>query len=156
MQPAHSVSFRTLGRYLTFAVEVDRDRPVLVDKFLDRAVEMDVDALCDKDGNVVVCALMEHIEQAGIHSGEGLHAMHPAGWHPLESGAACLPQATPHHDQDLGTGEWRVVASWLADQRGAWLHWKWGRCIPFLSPFQHCATSMPCARGKQYLSIELP
>lgn len=56
-------------RYVTFAVEVDTDKPVLVDKYLDRAVELDVDALCDKDGNVVICGVMEHIEQAGIHSG---------------------------------------------------------------------------------------
>ncbi|MEW5317413.1 MAG: hypothetical protein WDW38_008710 [Sanguina aurantia] len=56
--------------YVTFAVEVDTERPVLVDKYLDRAIEMDVDALCDKDGNVTICAIAEHIEQAGIHSGD--------------------------------------------------------------------------------------
>jgi len=59
-----------LRRYLTTAVEVDPERPVLVDKYLDRAVELDVDALCDKDGNVVIAGIMEHIEQAGIHSGD--------------------------------------------------------------------------------------
>ena len=58
-------------RYVTFAVEVDTDKPVLVDKYLDRATELDVDALCDKDGNVVIAGVMEHIEQAGIHSGAG-------------------------------------------------------------------------------------
>ncbi|MEW5307481.1 MAG: hypothetical protein WDW36_009875 [Sanguina aurantia] len=56
--------------YVTFAVEVDTVRPVLVDIDLDRAIEMDVDALCDKDGNVTICAIAEHIEQAGIHSGD--------------------------------------------------------------------------------------
>ena len=50
-------------------MEVDTDKPVLVDKYLDRAIELDVDALCDKDGNAVICGIMEHIEQAGIHSG---------------------------------------------------------------------------------------
>jgi hypothetical protein len=50
-------------------VEVDPERPVLVDKYLDRADELDVDALCDKDGNVVICGIMQHIEQAGVHSG---------------------------------------------------------------------------------------
>ncbi len=59
-----------LTRYLTFAVEVSDETPVLVDKYLDRATELDIDALCDKDGNVVICAVMEHIEQAGIHSGK--------------------------------------------------------------------------------------
>jgi hypothetical protein len=44
-------------------VEVDPDRPVLVDKYLDRAIELDVDALRDQQGNVVICGIMEHIEQ---------------------------------------------------------------------------------------------
>eukprot|EP00798_Chlamydomonas_sp_ICE-L_P004406 gene4406-14531_t len=59
-----------LKRYLTFAVEVDSNRPVLVDKYLDRATELDIDALCDKNGDVVICGIMEHIEQAGVHSGD--------------------------------------------------------------------------------------
>ena len=50
-------------------MEVDPERPVLVDKYLDRADELDVDALCDKDGNVTICGIMQHIEQAGVHSG---------------------------------------------------------------------------------------
>ncbi len=49
---------------------MDPDRPVLVDKYLDRADELDVDALCDKDGHVTICGIMQHIEQAGVHSGE--------------------------------------------------------------------------------------
>lgn len=53
-------------RYITTAVEVDPDRPVLVDKYLDRAIEMDVDALCDKEGNVTICGIMEHIEQVSV------------------------------------------------------------------------------------------
>ncbi|KAG1660837.1 hypothetical protein FOA52_008948 [Chlamydomonas sp. UWO 241] len=59
-----------LKRYVTFAVEVDTDHPVLVDKYLDRAVELDVDALRDREGAVVIAGVMEHIEQAGIHSGD--------------------------------------------------------------------------------------
>lgn len=59
-----------LKRYIENAVEVDPDRPVLVDKYLDRADELDVDALCDKDGHVTICGIMQHIEQAGVHSGE--------------------------------------------------------------------------------------
>lgn len=53
-----------------FPRQVDPEKPVLVDKYLDRAVELDVDALCDKDGNVTIAGIMEHIEQAGIHSGD--------------------------------------------------------------------------------------
>ena len=56
--------------YVTTAVEVDPSRPVLVDKYLDRAVELDVDALRDATGAVVICGVMEHIEQAGVHSGD--------------------------------------------------------------------------------------
>ncbi|GAX74736.1 hypothetical protein CEUSTIGMA_g2183.t1 [Chlamydomonas eustigma] len=59
-----------LHKYLTTAVEVSDETPVLVDKYLDRATELDVDALCDNDGNVVICGVMEHIEQAGVHSGD--------------------------------------------------------------------------------------
>ncbi|KAF6262033.1 hypothetical protein COO60DRAFT_1621809 [Scenedesmus sp. NREL 46B-D3] len=59
-----------LKTYITTAVEVDPEKPVLVDKYLDRAVELDVDALCDEQGNIVICGIMEHIEQAGVHSGD--------------------------------------------------------------------------------------
>ena len=62
-------SDKDLKRYIENAVEVDPERPVLVDKYLDRADELDVDALCDKDGNVAICGIMQHIEQAGVHSG---------------------------------------------------------------------------------------
>ncbi|CAL5219945.1 g1877 [Coccomyxa viridis] len=66
-----------LKRYIENAVEVDPDRPVLVDKYLDRADELDVDALCDKDGNVTICGIMQHIEQAGVHSGDSACSIPP-------------------------------------------------------------------------------
>ena len=59
-----------LKRYITTAVEVDPEKPVLVDKYLANATELDVDALCDAEGNVVIAGIMEHIEQAGVHSGD--------------------------------------------------------------------------------------
>ncbi|CAH9109023.1 unnamed protein product [Cuscuta epithymum] len=59
-----------LVKYLQNAVEVDPDRPVLIDKYLSDAIEIDVDALADSHGNVVIGGIMEHIEQAGIHSGD--------------------------------------------------------------------------------------
>lgn len=59
-----------LIKYLATAVQVDPERPVLVDKYLIDAVEIDVDALADTAGNVVIGGIMEHIEQAGIHSGD--------------------------------------------------------------------------------------
>lgn len=75
--PPPSCLFRSNPHsYVTFAVEVDTDKPVLVDKYLDRATELDVDALCDKDGNAVICGIMEHIEKAGVHSGENARPLH--------------------------------------------------------------------------------
>ncbi|CAL8467948.1 g7486 [Coccomyxa elongata] len=68
---------KDLKRYIENAVEVDPERPVLVDKYLDRADELDVDALCDKDGNVVICGIMQHIEQAGVHSGDSACSIPP-------------------------------------------------------------------------------
>ncbi|CAI0548550.1 unnamed protein product [Linum tenue] len=56
--------------YLENAVEVDPERPVLIDKYLSDAVEIDIDALADSNGNVVIGGIMEHIEQAGVHSGD--------------------------------------------------------------------------------------
>ena len=59
-----------LERYMTFAVQVEPDHPILIDKFLENAIEVDVDAIADRTGNVVIGGIMEHIEQAGIHSGD--------------------------------------------------------------------------------------
>ena len=59
----------TLDNYMSAAVQVSRERPVLIDKFLEDAYEVDVDALCD-DEQVVIGGIMEHIEEAGIHSGD--------------------------------------------------------------------------------------
>ena len=59
-----------LNRYMVEAVQVEPDHPVLIDQYLENAVEVDVDALCDRDGVVVIGGLMEHIEPAGIHSGD--------------------------------------------------------------------------------------
>lgn len=58
-----------LKRYLTEAVSVSNDSPVLLDRFLDDAIEVDVDAISDGE-NVVIGGIMEHIEQAGVHSGD--------------------------------------------------------------------------------------
>lgn len=59
-----------LERYMTFAVQVEPDHPILIDKFLENAIEVDVDAIADQTGTVVIGGIMEHIEQAGIHSGD--------------------------------------------------------------------------------------
>ena len=59
-----------LQRYMTYAVLVEPDHPILIDQYLENAIEVDVDAIADQYGNVVIGGIMEHIEQAGIHSGD--------------------------------------------------------------------------------------
>jgi len=75
-----------LLRYMTEAVSVSHDHPVLLDRFLNSAIELDVDALCDGE-RVVIGAIMEHIEEAGVHSGDS---------------ACCLP---PHSISDAMVAE---------------------------------------------------
>jgi carbamoyl-phosphate synthase large subunit len=60
----------TLDRYMTHAVSASPEHPILVDRFLEDAFEYDVDAVADAEGAVVIGGVMEHIEQAGIHSGD--------------------------------------------------------------------------------------
>ncbi|HWF83902.1 MAG TPA: carbamoyl-phosphate synthase large subunit, partial [Vicinamibacterales bacterium] len=60
----------TLDRYMTHAVDASPEHPVLVDRFLEDAFEFDVDAIADATGAVVIGGIMEHIEEAGIHSGD--------------------------------------------------------------------------------------
>lgn len=59
-----------LRRYMSADVIVESEHPVLIDRFLNNAVEVDVDAIADTHGNVVIGGIMEHIEAAGIHSGD--------------------------------------------------------------------------------------
>jgi carbamoyl-phosphate synthase large subunit len=58
-----------VDRYMREAVEYSQERPVLIDHFLENAVEVDVDALCDSK-DVLIAGIMQHIEEAGIHSGD--------------------------------------------------------------------------------------
>jgi carbamoyl-phosphate synthase large subunit len=65
-----------LARYMREAVQVSNDSPVLLDRFLDDAVEVDVDAVCDGE-DVLIGGIMEHIEQAGVHSGDSACSLPP-------------------------------------------------------------------------------
>ena len=65
-----------LQRYMLTAVSVSNDSPVLLDRFLDDAIEVDVDAICDGK-EVLIGGIMEHIEQAGVHSGDSACALPP-------------------------------------------------------------------------------
>ena len=65
-----------LKAYMREAVEVSEDSPILLDRFLDQAIEVDIDAVCD--GNqVVIGSVMQHIEQAGVHSGDSACSLPP-------------------------------------------------------------------------------
>ena len=67
----------SVQRYMRDAVHFSNDRPVLVDRFLEDAVEVDVDALCDGE-DVLIAGIMEHIEEAGIHSGDSSCVLPPS------------------------------------------------------------------------------
>jgi len=56
---------------------ISGDNPVLIDGFLNRATEVDVDAICDRDGEVFIAGIMEHIEEAGVHSGDSACSLPP-------------------------------------------------------------------------------
>ncbi len=66
-----------LSRYIREAVQVSNDSPVLLDRFLDNAVEVDVDVIVDMDGEVLIGGIMEHIEEAGVHSGDSSCSLPP-------------------------------------------------------------------------------
>ena len=65
-----------LSQYMQSAVDVSNDAPVLLDRYLNQAVEVDVDAVCDGK-QVVIGAIMQHIEQAGVHSGDSACSLPP-------------------------------------------------------------------------------
>jgi carbamoyl-phosphate synthase large subunit len=66
----------TLERYINEALEVSPEKPILIDKFLEDAIEVEVDALCDGE-EVVIGGIMEHIEEAGVHSGDSACVLPP-------------------------------------------------------------------------------
>jgi carbamoyl-phosphate synthase large subunit len=74
---------RDLERYMREAVKVSNDSPVLLDRFLDDAIEVDVDCVADAAGEVRIGGVMEHIEQAGVHSGDSACSLPP---YSLEAG----------------------------------------------------------------------
>ena len=67
---------RDLERYMREAIKVSHDSPVLLDRFLNDAIEVDVDAICDGE-TVLIGGVMEHIEQAGVHSGDSACSLPP-------------------------------------------------------------------------------
>ena len=74
MEVVHQIT--DLERYMRDAVVVSGTNPVLIDRFLNNAIEVDVDALCD-GADVYIGGIMEHIEEAGIHSGDSACSLPP-------------------------------------------------------------------------------
>ena len=66
----------TLEKYISEAIEVSPEKPILIDKFLEDAIEVEVDALCDGE-EVLIGGIMEHIEEAGVHSGDSACVLPP-------------------------------------------------------------------------------
>src|SRR5690606_2216202 len=66
-----------LSRYIRDAVRVSNESPVLLDRFLDHATEIDIDLIADAEGNVLIGGVMEHIEEAGVHSGDSSCSLPP-------------------------------------------------------------------------------
>ena len=66
---------KELKKYINEAVKVSNDAPVLIDKFLNEAIEIDVDAVRDLKGEVFIAGVMQHIEEAGVHSGDSACAI---------------------------------------------------------------------------------
>jgi carbamoyl-phosphate synthase large subunit len=71
-----------LERYMREAVKVSNDSPVLIDRFLNDAIEVDVDAICDGE-QVLIGGIMEHVEQAGVHSGDSACSLPPYSLAPV-------------------------------------------------------------------------
>lgn len=94
---------KELDRYMREAVKVDPNQPVLIDEYLENAIEVDVDALCDNSGTVVIGGLMEHIEPAGIHSGDS---------------ACCLPSVSLSKDCLATIRNWSVQLAKRLEVRG--------------------------------------
>jgi len=68
---------QSLSRYMREAVQASPERPVLIDRFLNHAVEVDLDLVADRTGQVIVGGLMEHVEEAGVHSGDASATLPP-------------------------------------------------------------------------------
>ena len=83
-----------LERYMAEAVRVSPDHPVLLDKFLEGAIEVDVDSVCDGT-DVFIGGVMEHVEEAGMHSGDSACAIPPFSLGRDAGGDASRPDARP-------------------------------------------------------------
>lgn len=131
-----------LERYFRTALPYTEQAPVLLDRFLENAVEVDVDAVSDQAGEVLIGGIMEHVEQAGIHSGDSACCMPP---HSLPTG---IQKRLAHQVQELASalGVVGLMNVQFAVQNGEVyvleVNPRASRSIPYVSK----ATGVPLAR----------
>ncbi len=130
-----------LKKYMLAAVEVSNDAPVLIDKFLDRAIELDVDCICDGK-EVYIGGIMQHIEEAGVHSGDSACSLPPVSISP--SLIKQLEEKTKNMALNLGViGLMNVqYAIYQGDIYLIEVNPRASRTVPFVSK----ATGMPLAK----------
>lgn len=139
----------TLRDYIGRAADISPDHPVLVDRFLDDAIEIDVDALCDAAGEVYLGGVMEHIEEAGIHSGDSSCALPPitlAGSHVAE-----VRRYTEEIARGIGVQGLLNVQYALKDDQ-LWVleaNPRASRTVPFVSK----ATAVPLAKAAARIAL---
>ncbi len=136
----------SLRRYMTTAVKASPNHPVLIDRFLEHATEIDVDAICDGD-DVYIGAVMQHVEEAGVHSGDSACVIPPVSVG--DSVVQRIEEETAALAKELGVvGLMNVqYAVQQSDQGGASIfvlevNPRGSRTVPFVSK----ATGVPLAR----------
>ncbi len=134
-------STEELKQYMDEAVSVSNDAPVLIDKFLDRAIELDVDCICDGK-EVYIGGIMQHIEEAGIHSGDSACSLPPISI----SDDLIKQLETKTKDMALGLGVVGLMNTQYAIHKGEIylieVNPRASRTVPFVSK----ATGMPLAK----------
>jgi len=134
-------STEELKQYMDEAVSVSNDAPVLIDKFLDRAIELDVDCICDGK-EVYIGGIMQHIEEAGVHSGDSACSLPPVSI----SEELIKELETKTKDMALGLGVVGLMNTQYAIHKGEIylieVNPRASRTVPFVSK----ATGMPLAK----------
>jgi carbamoyl-phosphate synthase large subunit len=134
-------STEELKQYMDEAVSVSNDAPVLIDKFLDRAIELDVDCICDGK-EVYIGGIMQHIEEAGIHSGDSACSLPPISI----SDDLIRQLETKTKEMALGLGVVGLMNTQYAIHKGEIylieVNPRASRTVPFVSK----ATGMPLAK----------
>jgi carbamoyl-phosphate synthase large subunit len=142
-------STEELKQYMDEAVSVSNDAPVLIDKFLDRAIELDVDCICDGK-EVYIGGIMQHIEEAGVHSGDSACSLPPISI----DDALIKELETKTKDMALGLGVVGLMNTQYAIHKGEIylieVNPRASRTVPFVSK----ATGMPLAKVATRVAVK--